>query len=41
MDRDEVREFHFITPISNLGSILMHGILSHERVAELKHLSVA
>ncbi len=26
MDRDEVREFHFITPISNLDSILMHGI---------------
>jgi hypothetical protein len=41
MDRDEVREFHFITPISNLGSILMHGILSHERSAKLEHLSVA
>jgi hypothetical protein len=31
MDRDEVKEFHFIAPISNLGSILMHGILSHDR----------
>jgi hypothetical protein len=41
MDRDEVKEFHFITPISNLGSILMHGILSHDRAAQLEHLSVA
>lgn len=41
MDRDEVKELHYITPFSNLGSILMHGILSHNRAARLKHLSVA
>jgi hypothetical protein len=41
MDRDEVKEFHFITPFSNLGSILMHGILSHDSAARLEHLSVA
>lgn len=41
MDRDEVKEFHLITPISNLGSILMHGILSHDHAAKLQHLSVA
>ena len=31
MDRDEVKELHFITSIANLDSILMRGILSHNR----------
>jgi hypothetical protein len=41
MDRDEVKELHFITSIDNLGSIIMHGILSHNQAAQLDHLSVA
>ena len=41
MDRDEVKELHFITSIDNLGSILMRGILSHNRAARLPHRSVA
>lgn len=41
MDRDEVKELHFITSIDNLGSILMRGILSHNRAARLRHRSVA
>lgn len=41
MDRDEVKELHFITPIDNLDSILMRGILCHNRAARLTHHSVA
>jgi hypothetical protein len=41
MDRDEVKEFHFITSIDNLGSILMRGILCHNRAKRLPHKSVA
>ena len=41
MDRDEVKELHFITPIANLDSILMRGILCHNRAARLAHRSVA
>ena len=41
MDRDEVKELHFITPIDNLDSILMRGILCHNRAARLAHRSVA
>ena len=41
MDRDEVKELHFITPIDNLDSILMRGILSHNRARRLPHRSVA
>jgi len=41
MDRDEVKELHFITPIANLDSILMRGILSHNRARRLPHRSVS
>jgi hypothetical protein len=41
MDRDEVKELHFITSIDNLGSILMRGILCHNRARRLAHHSVA
>lgn len=41
MDRDEVKELHFITSIDNLGSVLMRGILCHNRAARLAHRSVA
>jgi hypothetical protein len=41
MLRGELTELHFITPISNLGSIMEHGILSNERSKKLHHKSVA
>jgi ssDNA thymidine ADP-ribosyltransferase, DarT len=41
MDRDEVEELHFITPIGTLGSILEHGILCHDRAKRLPHRSIA
>lgn len=36
-----VTELHCIMPIQNVASVLLHGILSHERVAQLPHCSVA
>jgi hypothetical protein len=41
MDRDEVKELHFITPIEHLESILMRGILCHNRARRLPHRSIA
>lgn len=41
MDRKDVKEFHFITPIANVPSIMKHGILSHRLSAKLPHDSVA
>lgn len=41
MNRDDLNELHYITPIVNIGSILEHGILSNRRVAKLQHQSVA
>ena len=41
MDRDEVKELHFITTIDNLGSILMRGIVCHNRAKRLPHRSIA
>lgn len=36
-----VTELHCIMPISNVASVLRHGILSHEKAAQLQHQSVA
>jgi hypothetical protein len=36
-----VTELHCIMPITNLASVLAHGILSYERAAQLQHASVA
>ena len=36
-----VTELHCIMPIANLGSVMAHGILSHERAFKLEHHSVA
>lgn len=36
-----VTELHCIMPIANIASVLQHGILSHERAAQLHHHSVA
>ena len=41
MQRDELQELHYITPICNVPSILQHGLLSHVRAAKHKHSSVA
>jgi hypothetical protein len=34
---EEISELHYITPMTNVPSILQHGILSHNRAAKLKH----
>lgn len=36
-----VGELHCIMPIANIASVMQHGILSHERAAQLQHHSVA
>lgn len=41
MERHELQELHYITPICNIPSILQHGILSHARAARHPHHSVA
>lgn len=41
MERNELQELHYITPIGNIPSILRHGVLSHIRSARLDHESVA
>jgi hypothetical protein len=41
MERHELEELHYITPIGNVPSILQNGILSHVRVAKLSHSTVA
>jgi hypothetical protein len=41
MNRWDLPELHYITPIENVPSILKHGILSHQRAEGLKHRSVA
>ncbi len=41
MRRNELTELHYITPISNVASILQRGILSHVRCQAVPHLSVA
>jgi hypothetical protein len=41
VNRPDITELHFITPIENVASILEHGILSNRRAARLAHRSVA
>jgi len=41
MDREQLAELHYITPHTNLSSILEHGILSHSRANSVVHSSVA
>lgn len=41
MHRDDLEEFHYITPINNIPSIIRHGILSHKRVDRMDHETVA
>jgi len=41
MERHELEELHYITPICNISSILQYGILSHSRAERVLHESVA
>ena len=41
MDRKDIKEFYFITPIENVPSIMKYGILSHKLSKKLPHDSVA
>ena len=41
MERHELAELHYITPIANVPSILQLGILSHSRSKSVQHESVA
>ncbi len=41
MERHELTELHYITPIANVPSILNLGILSHNRAKRVPHESVA
>jgi hypothetical protein len=41
VDRIDLHELHYITPICNTPSILQHGILSNARASRLRHQSVA
>jgi hypothetical protein len=41
MERSRVTELHYITPLSNIGSIVAHGLLCHNMVKKLPHQSVA
>jgi hypothetical protein len=39
--RSDITEFHYITPIANVPSILVNGIVCHTRAKTVPHLSVA
>ena len=41
MNRRDIIELHYITPIANVPSILERGILAHNRAERLRHHSVA
>ncbi len=41
MKFEELDEFHYITPIKNMGSIYTLGILSHKKAEKISHQSVA
>jgi hypothetical protein len=41
VNRADIAELHYITPIGNVPSILEHGILSNRQAARLAHTSVA
>ena len=41
MNREDITELHYITPIENVPSILEYGILSNRKAARLPHTSVA
>ena len=38
---DRIQEFHNIVPITNLMSVLEHGLLSHESAAKIAHQDIS
>ncbi len=41
MELDDIQQLYFITPISNIASIMQNGILSHNGARRLRHHSIA
>ncbi len=41
MNRDDIIELHYITPIENISSIMRYGILSNKQASKIGHTSVA
>jgi len=41
LEREELSELHYITPIVNVPSMYRHGILSHNGAQKIEHRSVA
>ncbi len=41
MERDDVRELHYICPVANVATVLHHGILCHAAAQRVGHRSVA
>lgn len=41
MNREDLDELHYISPVANLQSILAHGILSHRRAMGMSPQSIA
>ncbi len=41
MDRNQLQELHYMTPISNVPSIMKDGLLSHNRAKNIVHVSRA
>lgn len=41
MNRNELKELHYITPITNVPSIMVNGILSYELAQKIAHESCA
>ena len=41
MKIEQIKELYFITPISNIASILQHGILCHNKVIKLPHIDIS
>ncbi len=38
---DRITEFHNIMPISNMTSVMQHGLLSHARASQLNHADIS
>ena len=41
MDRSDLTELHYITPIANLASIMQHGLVCHQRSIKMNAQSIA
>lgn len=41
MERDQLKELHYITHVENVASIWARGLVSHRRASRIKHRSVA